>query len=548
MMVIFFHTALLVLALGLAACKPDAPVADYTTPPPLSAADAGDRFALALTGDATGLVPFLAGESSASELGGLIFNSLLTYDEHLNLKGELAERWEVSNGGRTITFVLRKGVRFSDGRPFSSADVLATFQAITNPATQTAYAGDYLMVQKAEAPDAHTFRVTYAEPFVPALASWAGLSVLPKHVMALDADFNQTRLKEHPVGTGPYMLVRWRKGQDVLLTANPHSWQKPFLGQYSYRIVPDQDTQFMELKAGNVDMVGLKPLAYNRQTEAPWFSSRYTKLRSLSNGYTYMGFNLKNPVFADARVRQALSYAVDRQGIINAVLFGQGLPLAGVFKPGTWAYNTSLQPYPYNPAKARALLAEAGWADTDGDGVVEKDGKPLTFTLTTNQGNDARQKTAEIMQQFFREVGVDMKIRVQEWSSFVSNTIRKREFDAVLLGWSLSAEPDPYDIWHSSKTKPEEFNIVGFANAEADKLMDQARREFHQPARKALLDRFQAILHEEQPYLWLYAPYSLTAVHRRIQGISPTEAAGFGYNQPEWRVPAAWHLRDVMAP
>ena len=532
----------------LAACKPELPSTDYTTPPAHTEADRGDRLTLALSGDATGLVPFLAGESSASELGGHIFNALLTYDENLNLKSELAERWEVSNGGKIITFTLRKGVTFSDGMPLTSADVLATFQAITNPATQTPYAGDYMLVQRAEAPNARTFRVTYAEPFVPALSSWAGLTILPKHVMEKDKDFNQTALKEHPVGSGPYQLARWRKGQDVLLTANPTSWQAPWIGSYLYRIIPDESTQFMELKAGNLDMAGLKPLAYNRLTEAPWFTANYTKIRYLSNAYTYLGFNLKNPLFADKTVRQALSYAIDRQGIINAVLFGQGLPMAGVFKPGTWAYNAQLQPYPYNPAKARELLAQAGWADTDGDGWVDKHGKPFTFTVVTNQGNDARQKTAEIMQQFFREVGVDMRIRVQEWSTFVSQTIRQRDFEAVLLGWGLGAEPDPYDIWHSSKTKPEEFNMIGFANARADLLMTKARYEFNQAKRKEYLDEFQAILHEEQPYLWLYAPYTLMAVHKRIVGISPTEAAGIGYNQPAWYVPAKWHLRDTMEP
>lgn len=544
--------ALVITGLALAACKPSAPPAhaDYSTlPPPPAAADAGDRLNLALLGDATGLLPFLAGEASASELAGHIYNSLLAYDKDLNLVCEVCVKYDISDDGKTILFTLKPNITFSDGSPLTSADVLATYRAITHPATRTPYAGDYLLVSHASAPTPLTFRVSYAQPFVPALASWAGLTILPKKVLDETPDtVNDTPLKTTPLGSGAYQLLRWRRGQDVLLAASPHSWQNPKIRQYYYRIIPDEATQFMELKAGNLDIASLKPLAYNRQTDALWFTANYRKLRYLSNGYTYMGFNLARPMFADTHVRQALSHAIDRQGIINAVLFGQGLPMAGVFKPGTWAYNEKLTPYPYNPSKARNLLDAAGWRDTDGDGIRDKNGQPFRFTVVTNQGNEARQKTAEIMQSFFRDIGVQMDIRVQEWSTFVSRTINQRDFDAILLGWSLSAEPDPYDIWHSSKTKPEEFNIVGFANPRADSLMEKARYEFNQAKRKQYLDEFQAILHEEQPYLWLYAPYSLLAVHKRIAGISPTEAAGIGYNQPEWYVPAGWHLRPALQP
>ena len=544
-----FYAALLLALLALAACKPSAPAphADYSRIPSPTVLDSGDRIDQAMLGDASNLVPFLSGDSASGEISSYLYNALLSYDANLNLRGELAEKWTIGDGGKSITFTLKPGLRFSDGSPLTSADVLATFRAITDPDTKTAYAGDYLLVTAAEAPDSRTFVVHYAEPFVPALSSWAGLSILPAREIAKTKSINDTALKEHPVGSGPYMLAKWRRGQDILLTANPHSFQHPTIAQYHYRIIPDDDTQFMELKAGNLDLAGLKPLAYNRLTDKPWFTSSYIKLRYLSNGYTYMGFNLKNPLFADKRVRQALSYAIDRQGLINAVLFGQGLPLEGVFKPGTWAYNGKLAPFPYTPEKARQLLAEAGWRDTDGDGILDKNGTPFRFAVTTNQGNDARLKSAQVMQKFFRDVGVQMDIRVQEWSTFVGTTIRNRDFEAILLGWSLSAEPDPYDIWHSSKTKPDEFNIIGFSNPEADKLMDLARHEFNQPRRKEYLDRFQEILHDEQPYLWLYAPYSLLAVHKRVVGIAPAPA-GIGYNQPDWYVPAAWHLRPTLQP
>ncbi len=161
--------------------------------------------------------------------------------------------------------------------------------------------------------------------------------------------------------------------------------------------------------------------------------------------------------------------------------------------------------------------------------------------MVTNQGNDQRVKTAEILQYAFKQVGVDMKIQVQEWATLLENTINPRAFEAIILGWSMSVEPDPYDIWHSSKTAAREFNFIGFNNPEADRLMVAARRTFNQPERKKYLDQFQTILHDEQPYLFLYAPYSLVAVHKRIKGIVPMPA-GIGYNSTQWYVPIQQQL------
>jgi peptide/nickel transport system substrate-binding protein len=544
--------ALLLLPLLLAACKPAPIQHNYAPTGQVSGtqADVGDRLNLAMLGNPPSLVPYLAAENNASTIAGSIYHALLTYDANLNLVPQLAETYSVSTDNRTLTFTLKPGLTFADGTPLTSADVSATFHALTNPTTRTPYADDYMRVQKFETPDPRTIRVTYAEPFAPALSSWAGLIVLPAKIIAQTnvsgSTFNDTPLKTKPLGSGPYQLLQWKQGESFLLGINAKSFEKPFISQLYYRILPDQSTQWLEMKAGNLDMLELSPLAYTRLIHKPWFTNNYATYRYLGSAYTYVGFNLKDPLFTSRKTRQALSYAVDRQGIINAVLFGQGEPLASIFKPGTWAYNTHLQPYPYNPQKARQLLAEDGWKPGP-NGILMKNGTPFRFTLTTNQGNESRLKTAQILQKFLADVGVQMDIRVQEWSTFLTNTIKPRKFQAIIMGWTLPVEPDPYDVWHSSKTGPDEFNMISYNNPEVDKAIVASRGTLNQAERKVHLDRVQEILAEDQPYLWLYAPYALEAVHKRVQGIIPAPA-GIGYNSVDWFVPKPWHLRPQLVP
>lgn len=532
--------------LTLTACGPSQPEpTDYSEK---GSPAKGDVYVSASLGDASVLLPWLASDQPSHTIGGMVFDSLLEYDKDLNLKGNLAEKWEIAPDNLAITFYLRKDVKWSDGKPFSAYDVEATFNAITNPNTRTPYAGDYKIVKKLEVLDPLTLKVYYTEPFAPALASWAGLAIAPAHILNTEKDVNETSLKTKPIGTGAYVLTRWQRGQEARLSANPSYFDgEPFITGQRVRVITDQNTQFLELKAARIDSQALTPVQYTRLTDGFDFSRQYAKYTYPSNGYTYLGFNLKNALFADKKVRQALSYATPRQQLIDGVLMGLGKTLCCPFKPGTWAYNTNLQPYPYDIEKAKTLLTEAGWTDTDGDTVRDKNGMPFRFTVVTNQGNDQRIKTAEIMQQAFREVGVVMDIQVQEWSTFINNTVNPRKFEAIILGWSLTPEPDPYDIFHSSKIGEKEFNIVNFANPEADEVMIKARRTFDQAERKKYLDRFQEIINDEQPYLFLYAPDALIAIHKRIKGIEPAPA-GIGYNYTEWYVPEGQQLYAAPLP
>lgn len=506
----------------------------------------GGVFITATIGEASNLIPWTSSDAPSHAISSQFYNGLLKYDKNYNLVGSLAESWDVSEDGLLMTFKLRKDVLWEDGTNFTAQDVLATFETLTDPKTLTPYAGDYQMVAEAKVIDDYTFQVKYEEPFAPALASWT-LAILPKSRLEAE-DINESSLKHTPMGTGPYTLKNWKRGQYISMKANPkHFEHEPYITDRVEKLIPDMDTQFLELKAGNIDTMGLKPLQFTKLTNSKSFTDKFNKYKYLANGYTYMGFNLNNPLFTDKRVRQAMSYAINRQEIVEGVMYGQGIPLACPFKPGTWAYNENIKPYPFDIEKAKSLLKQAGWVDTNGNGILDKDGKEFEFTVVTNQGNDSRKMTAELMQQSYKEIGVKMNINIQEWSTFIENTIHKRQFEAYILGWSLSPEPDPHDIFHSSKTGEKEFNIVGFNNAEADDLMVKARKTFDQIERKKYLDRFQEILHDEQPYLFLYAPYSLQALHKRIQNVEEAPA-GISHNYIDWYIPKELQMRHAFKP
>ena len=494
----------------------------------------GDLFIDASIGDASTLLPPLAMDASSASIISLIYNGLVKYDGNLNLVGDLAESWDISPDGLTITFHLRKGVKWQDGAPFTAQDVLFTYQVMVDPKTPTAYSGDYLQVKKAEAPDDLTFRVTYPQPFAPALGSW-GLNILPRHLLA-GVDLTKSPLARHPVGTGPYIFKEWRAGEKIALAYNPNYFEgRPYLNGYVYLVKPDTATMFMELKAGNLDRMGLNAIQYSRQTEYPKFQRMYQKYRYMPFSYIYLGYNLNDSRFADRRVRQALTHAINKKELIDGVLMGLGEEATGPYKPGTWYYNPNVPKFPYDPAKAKALLAAAGWSP-NGDGVLTKDGAPFAFTILTNQGNDTRQRTAEIIQSRLRAVGILVKIRQVEWAAFLKEFIEKGRFEAILLGWNTGLDPDQFDIWSSTKTKPGELNVIGYKNPEVDALLAAGRHTFDREKRRQAYFRFQEILAEDQPYTFLFVPDALPAISSRFRGINPAPA-GIDYNFIKWYVP-----------
>lgn len=496
----------------------------------------GDAIIQGSIGDASNLIPMLSTDATSHAIAGMIYNGLVKYDKDLNLKGDLVKDWIVSENGKKIIFNLKKGIKWQDGTPFTSADVLFGFNTIIDKETPTAYAADFLEVEKAWAPDPYTFVVKYREPFAPALSSWGNIVVLPKHLLE-GKDITKSVLSRKPMGLGPYRFKSWNTQEKIVLEANPGYFEgPPFISRFIMRIIPDTATMFLELKSGGLDWMGLSPVQYARQTGYSDFRKKFKKYKYLSFSYTYLGYNLKHPWFSDKRVRQAIASAIDKEEIVRGVLLGYGVPATGPYKPDAWFYNPDVKRWSGNIDRAKKLLTDAGWRDSDNDGWLDRNGEKFSFTIITNQGNSSRDRTAQIVQYRLKQVGIEMKIRTLEWTAFINDFIDKRRFEAVILGWTLGQDPDIFDIWHSSKTAGKQLNFIGYKNPELDSLLEAGRRTFDRIERKEIYFKVQEILAEDQPYTFLYVPMSLPVVSSRFKGIEPAPA-GISYNMERWWVP-----------
>lgn len=521
-------------AMLLGACGRHAPdyrnISDAT-----KVADGGVRVD-ATAGEASKLNPYLASDSASNDICDLVFNGLLRYSPKLELEGVLAESWKVSDGGKTITFKLRPGVTWQDGQPFTSADVKFTVESLLDPKTASPHKSMFDLVEKIETPDPLTVVARYKKAFAPALESW-GMGIVPKHLLE-GKDVNTDPFNRKPVGTGAYQVVEWKDKQYIELAANPNYWEgRVHIAKLRIRFIPEPATQLLELKTGGIDGMTLQPDQFAHQIGGEAFDKVAKKYRfdGLAQ-YTYLGFNLAREPFGDKRVRQALSHAIDRDELISGVMEGLAKPCSGPYSPLMPAYNQAVKPYAYDLTQSAKLLDEAGWL-LEKDGLRHKGGKVFKFSLITNKGNAPREKTVLILQQQFKKLGVQADVQIIEWSSFLSNYVDKKNFDAVVMGWQLTLDPDQYSIWHSSQTKDGEFNFIGYKNPAVDKLLEQGREEFDPAKRLAIYRKFHAIVAEDQPMAFLYAPDSLSALSRKFQGLLETPTGMGWYWETRWYVP-----------
>ncbi len=417
------------------------------------------------------------------------------------------ERAHVDNEP-VITFYLRKGVRWHDGEPFTARDVAFTYEKIMDERTNTVRRPLFELVKRLEVLDAHTVRVIYKKPFSPALEAW-GMGIIPEHLFR-GHDINTSPLNRRPIGTGPFIFKEWVSDERITLVANPDYFEgRPHLDQISYRIIPEPPLKELEFFTGGVDLDNPQPYQYKRYSSDP----RFRLYSRLSNGYTYIGWNQKVDLFKDVRVRRALTHAIDRKRIVKFLLYDLGVIATGPFPPQMWYSNPEVKPLEYDPEKARELLREAGWRDTDGDGILDKDGRPFKFSLITNNGNKVRENVAVLVQRQLRELGIQVDVELYEWSVFIRDKINARNYEATVLGWSLGFDPDIYEIWHSSQIE-KGFNFTAYSNPEVDRLIEEGRTEFDREKRRKIYWKIHELINRDQPYIFLFVGEGTLALHR----------------------------------
>ncbi|CAK7039664.1 MAG: Oligopeptide-binding protein AppA [Desulfovibrio sp.] len=507
----------------------------FTSPVFAQSDKTGDSLIMGTIGEASNLIPHLSTDSASSEVSDHLYIALLKYDKDLKIVPWAAESYDVLENGQRLRFTLRPGILWEDGVEMTASDVEFTYKTMIDPKTPTAYAGIFKAISSFTVTGKYSFEVTYDEPFARSIETWLR-KILPKHILQ-NEDLKETRYARAPVGCGPYTFKEWAAGSRIVLEANPRYFEgRPNIDRLVFATIPDLTTMFLELKAGALDMMGLTPQQYVFQSED--IKKNYDVFRFPAFAYTYLGYNLESPLFKDVRVRQAIAYAVDKEIIVAGALMGQGAVTTGPYVPGTWAYNAAIKDYPTDLAKAAELLAEAGWKK-DAKGVLRNaKGLPFFFTIMTNQGNEQRIKTAIIIQSQLKELGMNVSVRTVEWATFYSQFVNKGYYDAIILGWTTPLDPDLFDVWHSSNMRPKGLNFMKYANPELDVLIEEGRRTFDQAERKKIYDKAQEILHHDQPYCFLYVPYTLPAVHKRFKGIVEAPA-GITYNLKDWWVPKA---------
>ena len=460
-----------------------------------------------------------------------------------------------------ILFYLRQDVRFHDGHPFDAGDVQFTYEAIMNPRNISPRTSDYEPIKRIDILDPYTVQVTYKRLYSPAINAWT-MGILPEHLLnanALEKEMDDRDLTDaarasfgmrdsqfnrHPIGAGPFHFVEWRGDEFIHLTRNEDYWERvPEYENYYFRVIPESLTQEVEFKSGAIDTYGVQPHQVARYKE----EEEYQSFSSSGFGYSYIGYNNRNPLFVDKRVRRALGMAINVDEIITYLLYGEGEQITGPYPRQTEWYNPAINPLPYDPEGAQRLLEDVGWK-LNREGWLEKDGQIFEFNLITNNGNLIRSNIMTIAQDAWKKIGVKCNTQVFEWAVFLKDFVNTGSFDAVVLGWSMGIDPDLYQIFHSSQAGPQQLNFVGYNSSEADELITRIRQEYDHDRQRAVAHRLHQVIADDQPYTFLYVGLATRVLDKKIvlvekendgneryEKIYPTKSGSISFYFNKWR-------------
>jgi len=496
--------------------------------------DTGDTLVIGTTADADSLNDVTVTSVSGSYVIELLFLSLTRTNPDISHAPSLAKTWEFSEDHLELTFYLRDDVFWHDGVKTTAHDVKFTFEKQISPDIGWAQIKWKRFIKECVVLDDFTvkfiFERVYPNQFMDATVG----AILPKHILEKvpDEEMVSTDFNRNPVGNGPYRFKEWKAQQYIEVEANEEFYLgRPPLDRIIFKVVPDEENLVIQLKSGQIDvMEGVPPRFFGELSRQEDLVAHVYSGRS----YSYLAWNMRNPLFESKKVRQALTMAINRQEIIDSLLFEFGAIPRGPILPMIWAHNPNLPDFPYDPEKARQYLAEEGWRDSDGDGWLDKDGQRFSFTLKTNKGNQIREDILILVQDMLKEVGIEVKPNILEWTILIGDADEKN-FEAMVLGWSVGLKMDMTVLWHSDSVE-DKFNFTGYANPEFDRLNDAAIFEMDQEKAREMWWRAQEMIAEDQPYTFLYIGKNINFVHKRFQNVQ-MEPVWWAFNMEQWWVP-----------
>ncbi len=487
------------------------------------------------------LNPLLSDLVATAEVGSLIFNGLVKVNDKGEWLADLAsevptpQNGGVSADGLTVTYRLRPGVAWHDGRQFTSADVKFTWETIMNRRVNVVSRDGYDRISAVDTPDPLTVVVRFRQYYAPYLTLFT--TIIPRHLLANEVDVNEAPFNRAPVGTGPFRFKEWRLAEAIVLEANPgYFGGRPNLDGILYKIIPDSNIMLTQLKAGEVDVVSNVGGAHVDQVRAV---SGVRAVMTPSMIWEHLDFNVDNALFQDARVRRAIALAIDRQALVTNVVKGAASVATGDQSPLSWAFNPTVKPPARDVAAARELLAQAGFKP-GADGVFVKDGRRLSFNLVTTTGNKTREAVANEIVQQLKEAGVEATVRLVDVPVFFGDVLRSRRFEAAMFAWVAGLDPDNASLWHSRNIPGagnnwQGQNYAGWRHPEVDGLTERGARLVDVEARRQAYLRIQELLAQEVPVIPLYFRSNVDAVRDTVVNYKPNPTqAGNLWNAREW--------------
>lgn len=445
----------------------------------------------------------------------LLFSGLTKWALNGQPQPDLATHWVASPDGLTWTFTLHHGVRWQDGTPFTSADVVYTFNNIgLDKKLGSNKASNFTAVRTVRAVGPYTVQFLLSTPWsaLPSYLAWFA-PVLPKHLFQGHNPWTLSSFnKQHPVGTGPYIMSKYTPGQSITLTRNPtYFGRAPQIKTIIFEIIPQATTQISNLLSGGLSFLEVQ----DPQLLAPLRANpNMTVQHIIQQNYYYVSLNTDLPLFKDVRVRQALRYAIDARGMIQALLKGNGQEATGPIAPlQKLYYDPHVQRYPYSPAKAVQLFKAAGYT-RGADGKLVKGGHPLTITLLAGQYGYLV-PASELIQQYWQKVGVTVKLKTIEWNAYIQQAVVNRKYEASFSWWIAPYDPDVYP-YYACSTAHVGDNFSNYCNRQVDALMNAGRRAVEPAQRKAAYDQMQVLMAKELPLLYLFYPERFHAMEKNL--------------------------------